>query len=58
MDLDRRLLIRMSEEQHKAFRVRAAELGVPMSEIVRALVELWLECEVQLPAVEQRGRRQ
>lgn len=56
MDLDRKLLIRMSEEQHRAFRVRAAELGVPMSEIVRALVDLWLRGEVHLPEVEQRDR--
>ena len=49
-------MVRMTEEQHKAVRVRAAELGQPIAEIVRTLLDAWLngEVEIELP---QRGAK-
>ncbi len=55
MSEDRKLLIRMSEAQHKALRVKAAELGRPMAEIVRCLLDLWLEGKIELSKNEQKG---
>jgi hypothetical protein len=57
MDLDRKLMVRMSEEQHRALRVKAAEMNVPMAEIVRALVGRWLEGRARLPEVAGRGEK-
>jgi hypothetical protein len=42
----------MTEEQHKAVRVKAAELGRPVSEIVRKLLDLWVEGKIELPEPE------
>jgi hypothetical protein len=55
MDLNRKLMVRLSEDQHRALRVKAAELNVPMAEIVRAPVKRWLEGRAQLPEVVRRG---
>jgi plasmid stability protein len=46
--MDRKMMVRMSESQHKAVRVRAAELGRPVSEIVRELLTLWLDGRILL----------
>ena len=35
MTPDRTLFVKLPDDMHKALRVRAAELGIPMSEIVR-----------------------
>ena len=45
-------MVRLPDDMHKALRVRAAELGIPMSEIVRELLEAWLEGRVELPTKE------
>jgi len=50
MAQERKLTIRISEEEHKAVRVKAAELGRPVSEIVRALLAGWVSGEIELPA--------
>jgi hypothetical protein len=53
MDLPRRITVKTTEELHKAVRVKAAELGRPISEIVRGLLELWIEGAIEVP--EGRG---
>lgn len=50
---ERRVMIRMTEELHKAVRVKAAELGRPVSEIVRALLSGWVSDEIELPTQEE-----
>ena len=52
MTPDRSLVVKLSDDMHRAFRVRSAELGIPMSEIVRDLIQAWLEGRVILPAQE------
>ena len=46
---ERKLMTRMTEELHKAVRVKAAELGRPVSEIVRELLTGWVSDEIELP---------
>lgn len=46
---ERSLTVRMSEELHRGVRVKAAELGRPVSEIVRGLLRKWVEGEVETP---------
>ena len=48
MAQERTMMVRMSEELHKAVRVRAAELGRPISEIVRALLTVRLRIKAAL----------
>ncbi len=50
MTPDRTLVVKLPDDLHRAFRVRAAEKGVYMSDIVRGLIEGWLSEEVELPA--------
>jgi len=49
MDRIRRLTIKAREQLHKAVRVKAAEQGRPVSEIVRGLLELWIEGKIEVP---------
>ena len=49
MELERRITVKATEALHKAVRVKAAELGIPVSEIVRDLLEGWVAGEVELP---------
>ena len=53
MEHERRITVKTTEAFHRAVRVRAAELGRPISEIVRELLRLWLAGEVELPAREE-----
>lgn len=53
MTPDRSLVVKLPDDLHRAFRVRAAELGVPMSEIVRDLLEAWLAGLIELPDKEE-----
>lgn len=46
----RKLMVRMTDELHKAVRVKAAELGRPVSEIVRGLLKRWVAGEIETPA--------
>ena len=57
MAQERRMMVRMTEEQHKAVRIKAAELGRPVSEIVRELLAMWVAGKVELPEPRQRGER-
>jgi hypothetical protein len=47
------MMVRMTEEQHKSVRVKAAELGRPVSEIVRKLLDLWVEGKIDLSESEE-----
>lgn len=49
MAQERKLTVRISEDEHRAARVKAAELGRPVSEIVRGLLTLWVQGKVSLP---------
>lgn len=55
---ERRITVKVTEALHKAVRVRAAELGRPVSEIVRALLKAWLAGEVDLPSEEETTDRE
>ena len=46
---ERKMMVRMPEELHRAVRVKAAELGRPISEIVRALLTAWVTGKIELP---------
>lgn len=46
---ERKMMVRMPEELHRAVRVKAAELGRPISEIVRALLTAWVTGKTELP---------
>lgn len=56
MDLERRITVKTTEEFHKAVRVKAAELGRPVSEVVRGLLEMWVRGEVEWPPPEPEER--
>ena len=49
MTPDRVLYVKLPDDMHKALRVRAAEHGIPMSEIVRELIAAYLEGRITLP---------
>jgi plasmid stability protein len=49
------MLVRMSDDLHRAVRVKAADLGRPVSEIVRGLLRKWVEGKVETPS-EEEGR--
>lgn len=50
MVMERKMMVRIGEELHRAVRVKAAELGRPISEIVRAFLRAWVAGEIELPA--------
>lgn len=52
---ERRIMIKMFEELHKDARVRAAELGLPVSEIVRQLFREWSRIEISDPPPESEN---
>ena len=56
MTPDRTLFVKLPDDMHKALRVRAAELGIPMSEIVRELIETWLEGRINLSVKDTREK--
>jgi len=43
------MMVRITEKQHRAVRVKAAELGRPISEIVRGLLALWVAGKIEVP---------
>lgn len=49
MAKEHKLTVRISETEYRPVRVRAAELGRPVSEIVRELVTAWAAGEIELP---------
>lgn len=58
MERERRITVRAPESLHKTVRVKAAELGRPVSEVVRALLEMWTEGKIELPDPEQGSNRE
>ena len=44
-----KLTVRISEIDYRPVRVKAAELGRPVSEIVSKLLSMWVEGEIDLP---------
>ena len=52
---ERKMMVRVSEDLHHAVRVKAADLGRPVSEIVRGLLRQWVEGKVATPG-EEEGR--
>ena len=58
MPRERKLMVRMTEAQHKAVRVKAAESGRPVSEIVRELLAAWVKGDIILPVPESEGESQ
>jgi len=54
MELERRITVKTTEELHKAVRVKAAELGRPVSEIVREFLAAWAAGKIDLPTPEER----
>jgi antitoxin component of RelBE/YafQ-DinJ toxin-antitoxin module len=54
---ERSLTVRMSESLHRGARVKAAELGIPVSRVVRGLLRKWVEGEIDTPTPEE-GRRE
>ncbi len=55
MAYERKMMVRISEDLHRQIRVKAAELGRPVSEIVRGLLRKWVSDKVETPS-EQEGR--
>lgn len=54
MTPDRSLVVKLPDDLHRALRIRAAELGIPVSEIVRALLRAWLDGRLELPALKAK----
>ena len=53
MEEQRRIMVRVSEDLHRAVRVKAAELGRPVSEVVRGLLRQWVEGKIETPGDEE-----
>jgi plasmid stability protein len=53
MAKQRKLMVRVTDQLHKAVRVKAAELGRPVSEIVRGLLRRWVAGEIEVPPPEE-----
>ena len=49
MAQERKLTVRISETDYRPVRVKAAELGRPVSDIVRTLLSMWVEGKIELP---------
>ena len=54
---ERRITVKVTEALHRTVRVRAAELGRPISEIVRELLKAWLVGDIELPDKEETAER-
>ena len=55
MTEERRIMVRVSEDLHRAVRVKAADLGRPVSEVVRGLLRQWVDEKIETPS-EEEGR--
>lgn len=58
MAKERTLMVRLSEEQHRAVRVQAAELGISMAQIVRELLNAWLGGRVKLGEFDRQANKE
>ena len=54
MNQEHKLTVRISEAEYRPVRVKAAEQGRPISEIVRGLLAMWVADQVRLP---EQGKR-
>lgn len=54
MSRERKILVRVSEDLHKAVRLKALEQERYVSEIVRELLEAWAAGKIELPTPEER----
>lgn len=45
----KRLTLRVSEDFHREVRVECAKRGIPIAEIIRQLLRMWLEGQIELP---------
>ena len=53
MSEERRIMLRVSEDLHRAVRVKAADIGRPVSEVVRGLLRQWVEGKLETPSDEE-----
>jgi plasmid stability protein len=53
MKQERRITVKCTEALHKAVRLKAAELGRPISEIVRGLLTSWVLGEIEVPTKQE-----
>ena len=53
MSEERRIMLRVSEDLHRAVRVKAADIGRPVSEVVRGLLRQWVEGKLETPSEEE-----
>jgi len=58
MAQEHKLTVRISEEEYRPVRVKAAELGRPVSEIVRELLAGWVGGDITLPVPKSKGESQ
>jgi plasmid stability protein len=56
MARERMIMVRVPDELHKAVRVKAAELGRPISEIARGLLQAWVEGRIETPPPESKPK--
>lgn len=49
MSQEHKLTVRISEADYRPVRVKAAQLGRPVSVIVRELLAAWVAGDIQLP---------
>jgi predicted DNA binding CopG/RHH family protein len=52
MAQEHKLTVRISESEYRPVRVRAAELGRPVSQVVRELLAAWAAGKIELPPPE------
>lgn len=46
--MEKRVTVKMPENEHKAVRLKAVELGVTVSDVVRDLLARWLAGEIEV----------
>lgn len=56
-DESKRITVKVSRQFHRQVRIRAAEHDVAISDIVRALLSLWLQGVIELPATAGQEQR-
>ena len=49
MAQEHKMMVRMSDKLHKAARIKAVSVGVPLSEVVRVFLAGWVDGTIALP---------
>ena len=57
MDRERRISIRVPESEHRPVRVKAADLGISVSDVVRELLARWVAGELKTDAEVKAGEQ-